>query len=115
MIGRLMAYLQYNIVYQRLKYLKLFIMKAKFLRLFLAIVILGSIVPRVVAKVSAPASPAAAMEDSITKIYHNLVGCEDSYIPGIMDLGRAAFQRAIFVLEELPSDECKWLWDPMEY
>ncbi|MDE6236073.1 MAG: RagB/SusD family nutrient uptake outer membrane protein [Muribaculaceae bacterium] len=31
------------------------------------------------------------------------------------DGGMAAFQRAMFIAEELPTDEASWLWDPADY
>ncbi len=31
------------------------------------------------------------------------------------DGGMAAFQRAIFIAEEIPTDEASWLWDPDKY
>lgn len=31
------------------------------------------------------------------------------------DGGMASFQRAIFIAEELPTDEASWLWDPADY
>lgn len=31
------------------------------------------------------------------------------------DGGMAAFQRAMFIAEEIPTDEASWLWDPADY
>ena len=31
------------------------------------------------------------------------------------DSGMASFQRALFIAEELPTDEASWLWDPSSY
>ncbi len=31
------------------------------------------------------------------------------------DGGMAAFQRAMFIAEEIPTDEASWLWDPSDY
>ncbi|MDE7108993.1 MAG: RagB/SusD family nutrient uptake outer membrane protein [Muribaculaceae bacterium] len=34
---------------------------------------------------------------------------------GGFDGGMAAFQRAMFIAEEIPTDEASWLWDPADY
>ena len=31
------------------------------------------------------------------------------------DGGMASFQRALFIAEEIPTDEAAWLWDPSSY
>ncbi|MDE5843057.1 MAG: RagB/SusD family nutrient uptake outer membrane protein, partial [Muribaculaceae bacterium] len=38
----------------------------------------------------------------------------DSPVSGF-DGGMAAFQRAMFIAEEIPTDEASWLWDPADY
>lgn len=58
---------------------------------------------------------AVAMEDSITKIYHKIAGDYNYQEISGIDQGLTNFQRGIFNLEELPTDEAKWLWDPAEY
>lgn len=34
---------------------------------------------------------------------------------GGFDGGMAAFQRAMFIAEEIPTDEASWIWDPADY
>ncbi len=62
-----------------------------------------------------PENPTQAMLDSLEKIYAFVSGDTDSpaimnwYIPSF-SLGIQTFHRALFNLEEIPTDETKWLW-----
>lgn len=75
--------------------------------LSLSIVFLCSMLSGFAVNQSFPASGPDAMEDSITMIYHNIIGTTDAESGSV----QYSFQRGIFNLEELPTDEVKWLWD----
>ena len=58
-----------------------------------------------------------AMDGVLASIYLNFstYGANGDSPVGGFDGGMAAFQRAMFIAEEIPTDEASWLWDPADY
>ena len=57
------------------------------------------------------------MDRVFADIYLNFstYGANGNSPVGGFDGGMAAFQRAMFIAEEIPTDEASWLWDPADY
>ena len=57
------------------------------------------------------------MDAVFADIYLNFstYGANGNSPVGGFDGGMAAFQRAMFIAEEIPTDEACWLWDPADY
>lgn len=57
------------------------------------------------------------MDEVFADIYLNFATYGANGSSPVMDYdgGMAAFQRAIFTAEEIPTDEASWLWDPDKY
>ncbi len=57
------------------------------------------------------------MDAVFADIYLNFstYGANGNSPVGGFDGGMAAFQRAMFIAEEIPTDEASWLWDPADY
>ncbi|MCM1368763.1 MAG: RagB/SusD family nutrient uptake outer membrane protein [Candidatus Amulumruptor caecigallinarius] len=61
------------------------------------------------------------VSDNIDEVFANLFFNFATYGPNGdtpvkgFDGGMASFQRAVFIAEELPTDEACWLWDPGDY
>ncbi|MDE6718146.1 MAG: RagB/SusD family nutrient uptake outer membrane protein [Muribaculaceae bacterium] len=60
---------------------------------------------------------ADSMDGVLASIYLNFstYGANGNSPVGGFDGGMAAFQRAMFIAEEIPTDEASWLWDPADY